>query len=441
MFLFTNPPGSQTIELPEKLNSKNFDYFKFRNNDMCLIDLDCKQETIDSIFQISDEDKLGNNKYYHAKGPFINSKSIIANRKQEIVFENLNKPKLNILKLKELNDPVKQLDMILKHHEVRKIEQRIKITLINYLERNICNGVFENFELLPIGSSFTGLGMNNGDLDLRLMPKPLTKTDNPAELNEFINQNNLTYLYKQERLNKELTNKCLNMIRNNLSLLPGIRIDQFLAQARVPIIKLSSQILNVEMDISMALSAKSNGVILMCQTLYSYCKLFPNLRKLFVLLRIWATECQLIKPQPSSALKNFTFLMLLIYFLQNTKPLPILPSMHEILTTDQDCLNEYIEANNSVNLFELIPEFLDFLIKTDFNRYSIDLYENKRSRNLNHDPIFIKNPFEMEYPNMAKNMTSRSVIDLKQTCKGVLSNYKPHDLSSLFNLKIQIPDF
>lgn len=441
LFIFTDKRNA--IRLPAELNSKNFDYFTLKNKEMCLIDLDCSKQTVDSIFQSKNEDQLGHNRFYHIKGPFLSSKLISDGERtaNEIKFQNYNKTEINFRRLKQLSNVEEQIDFLCEQTKISDLERRIKFTIINYLERNICRGVFDNFELVPFGSSFTGLGFSYSDLDLVLLPKPMLPNCNSKELNQFVEQNNLCYLYKSKSLDKRMVNGCLSMIKSALSLMPGIEPDIHIHAATVPIVKTNCPIVNIEMDISMTLKSQNNGVLLMTQTLYTYCNLFPNLRKLYVVLRLWASQAGIIQhQQPSTSLKNFTFLMLLINFLQNHSN-QLLPSMHAILTGDQASIEKCLKNNQNLNLVEVIPEFFKFLILTDFQRNGLDVYNGKFTRNFSLQPMFIKNPFDIEVMNMARNMIRKSVTQFKNQTKPYEKAFDPTDLSRLYNQnKITIPD-
>lgn len=192
----------------------------------------------------------------------------------------------------------------------------------------------------------------------------------------------------------------------------------------------------------MSLKAQNNGVILMSQTLHLYDKLFPNLKKLYILLRLWGHENNIIQSQPGSHLKNFSFLMLLISFLQ-TRSKPILPSMQAILVNNEQKIIECQINNENVDLFDLVAEFFCFLSQSNFVRLSIDPYNGKLSRNVSLQPMFIKNPFDPDNPNIVRNMVTKSVIKIKNVASASLDSYKKDDLSSLFNVthNINVPDF
>ena len=434
LFIFKDANKKNPIKLPSELNSKNYDYFNFRSKNMCLIDLECGKQTVDSIFQNGDEEQLGNLKFYHVKGPFLSSRLVQNDDGRDIKFKNYQ-PDLtaHLKRLKSFTDPTDQLNHLLEGTEITGLERRLKSTLINYLEQNICRGVFDNFELIPFGSSFAGLGVCGSDLDLLLIPKPLSLKHNSDELNEFIAKNSLTYLYKQQALDdKRSVNNCLKLINQILRLLPGIEVEQHITKAVVPIIKLSCPIVHVLMDISMSLKAQNNGVILMTQALYSYNELFPMLRKLYVVLRLWGHHANIIQTQPGTFLKNFTFLMLIISFMQNRSQ-PLLPSMEAIFSNDLGRIDECQENSEHADLFDLIPEFFEFLAQANFLRNGIDLYHGRMERNVSAQPMFIRNPFNAENLNMTKNMLTRSVIHVKKSAVESLKTYDRRDLETLFN--------
>lgn len=433
LFIFRETNRNRPIKLPEELNSKNHQYFNFRNKNMCLIDLECGKATVDSIFQSGDEEQLGNSKFYHVKGPFLSSKLVQSEDGLPIKFSQYpTNDKVQLQKLVTYSSATDQLNYLLKSTEISGLEKRIKFTLINYLEQNICRGVFDNFELIPFGSSFTGVGICGSDLDLLLIPKPLSLKRNCKQLNEFIAQNNLTYLYKQQQLDdKRSVNGCLKLINQILHLLPGIEVEIHVTGAAVPIIKLSCPVLHVLMDISMSLKAQSNGVILMSQALHSYNELFPTLRQLYVVLRLWGHDAGLIKASPSNNLKNFTFLMLLISFMQ-TRHSPLLPSMEALFLNDQPAISQCQANNEQADVFGLIAEFFDYLAQTNFLRDSIDLYRGKLSRNVSSKPMFIMNPFDPENPNMTKNIQTKNMIIIKKSALASLKVYDERDLSTLF---------
>lgn len=442
LFIFRDTNRRTAIKLPEELNSKNHDYFSFRTKNLGLIDLDCGKATVDSIFQNSDEEQLGNSKFYHVKGPFLSSRLVQSEDGQPIKFTPyLTDDRVQLKKLESLSNRTDQLCYLLEATEISELEKRIKFTLINYLERNICSGVFDNFELIPFGSSFTGLGVCNSDLDLLLIPKPLSLKHNSKQLNAFIRQNNLTYLYKQQALDdKRSVNSCLKLINQILRLLPGIEVEIHITNAAVPIIKLSCPVMHVLMDISMSLKAQNNGVILMSQALYSFNELTPLLRQLYVVLRLWGHQANLIKSkQPCNHLKNFTFLMLLISFLQQHRS-PLLPSMEALFCNDESAISQCRANSQQTDVFELIPEFFQYLAQANFLRHGIDLYQGKLIRNVSAQPMFIRNPFDPDNLNMTKNMLTKNVIQIKKSAVASLKVYNPNDLSTLFNDRFRIPD-
>ena len=451
LMIFSAKDQNKTIKLPDKLKFKNNDYFNVKKRNMCLIDLDCDKKLIDYLSvnyfnenQLSSNDRISRDlRFRYIKGPFLKCKYLIESE-NEINFANYDPIKFNYSELNRYSNSTDQLDYLLKRFKISERERRIKFTLINYLEQNICSGIFKEFELLPFGSSFTGLGCNFSDLDLILFPKQLNKSElnESDELSEFKHTNSLDYIYGMKPLNNATINLFLQIIKRLTDLLPGIHVDMHIPHAKVPILKLACPFVNVSIDVSISLNSTNNGVILMSQILYSYSKLYPLLQKLYVILRLWATENSVVNhKQPSNHLKNFTLLMLIISYLQNRKQ-PLLPSMQSILINNEQAINECLINNTTVDLFDLIPEFFEFVSNCNFSRINIDLYNGRLARNLSSQAMFIKNPFDIYNSNMSKNMIPKTVINLKKVAANSLNAYDKSNLTSLFNVnQIRVPIF
>lgn len=317
------------------------------------------------------------------------------------------------------------------------------ITLVNF-ERILCSGMFEEFELMPFGSSVIDTGCDSGDLDLLLTRKEdhsqiiFDTLEEPRKIYKTGPTNNLAHLDKSlysvagDTRGFRATMKWFDhVLKDYMPLSEGVT---FIPHAQVPIIKFTSRITSIECDLSFNLRLDNRGLydtnysgILMSQIMYSLCRQNNLFVAVVIYLRAYA-KLTGIKSKPGEGFTNFQLLSLIIFYLQritinqssrgrqisfeeikNTQQKPLVPSFMRLLNTklypydvmnlDDDELNQIVP--------EIVAGFFRYFSKFDFSTKSMNLYNACVEDKKDNSPIYVNNPLDRRR-NICHNINRKS---------------------------------
>jgi hypothetical protein len=165
---------------------------------------------------------------------------------------------------KELSTSFSSYSELISNNTMSLIALKLRfITLVNF-ERILCSGMFSEYELMPFGSSVTDMGCESGDLDLIIT----RKVDHYKQIRNAIDSSQRYPRYEQAatsklvHLDKSLYSETKDnsgfrgtmrwfdhVLREYMPLTDGFGVLT-LHRAKVPIIKFTSRITNVECDLS-----------------------------------------------------------------------------------------------------------------------------------------------------------------------------------------------
>lgn len=319
------------------------------------------------------------------------------------------------------------------------------ITLVNF-ERVLCAGIFEEYELMPFGSSVIDIGCDSGDLDLVVT----RKDDHKQVINEALSQIRDIYNYASpSRSNTHCQSQLFHLDKSIYSENKDIRagtkgalswFDHILKEympltdgygvvsirhAKVPIIKFTARITAVDCDLSFNLGLDHRDVdilttnysgIVMSQLLYSLCRNNNLFSSAVIYLRIFGKLTSITSKEPNVGMTNFQYLSLIIFYLQqisldhgsdlnknanisNSKAgiPPVVPPFRSLLDPEFDIQKSPIHLDDN-QLEHLVPiiirGFLKFYSHLDFSRSSLNLYNAKIERKMDNSSIFVLNPLD-----------------------------------------------
>lgn len=325
------------------------------------------------------------------------------------------------------------------------------IYLVN-IERILCSGPYSKFELLPSGSTLTGLASDLGDLDVVMTRKCNYQDEFMSLMNVSPRAPNSP---KQQRSNRatvitdmlipySLVNFTMahdkTAIRNLMRFFARIMTDympiidpssiQTIPHATVPLLAFRTNITNIECDMSFNLlpvgkmSSGLSGPIMsqVSHQLFNQNRLIAGLIAYFRLY----SEVKSIKAEDAKpGITSFQLLSLLIFYLQNValgkdgqlRPVEhdsdsrLCPPLSEILKRpwqDQSRVTAYSDEQLNTYLPQLIIGFFNYYSKFEFDCYSIDILvgclRSKRTNNV----VEVVNPFEPNR-NVCSSITSLSL--------------------------------
>lgn len=361
------------------------------------------------------------------------------------------------------------------------------ITLVNF-EQILCSGMFEEYELMPFGSSVIDMGCDAGDLDIIF----IRKNDHYSLIHDQKRQHHLatpastqqsSLSSKLVHLDKSLYRETKdssgfrgamrwfdNVLREYMPLTDGFGVLT-LHRAKVPIIKFTSRITNIDCDLSFDLGLELRDIesavvpinhgILMTEILYSLCRNNNLITALVIYLRIFAKLNSITSKVSGIGMTNFQFLSIVIFFLQKTRisaigcggrlnedddqqvshdeiPLQQYPtssmtkdsrfvigatqlSNEEALIppfkklVDSSFLQELSHQTchyNDEELNQIMPPviklFFDFCSTFDFAKSSMNLFEARRERKLDNSSIYVLNPIDRQR-NICHNVNRRGL--------------------------------
>ncbi|KAG8179784.1 hypothetical protein JTE90_002823 [Oedothorax gibbosus] len=337
-------------------------------------------------------------------------------------FENLlhkSAPKLNIKaneeganrvlsKVKTVSELIEDL---YKTEKISELDTRRRYFFCSLVKDSL-SGIFPYCDVLPFGSSVNGIGRKGCDLDIMIRLYPLQNNED----SEFCFVSKICIGNVQE-----LQKRSLNILGDFFrTFLPGFSSVKKILHARVPIVKVTHRLLEIECDISV----NNMSAILMSEMLYFCGEIDLRVRPLLYAVKKWAKEACVTYDSPGSWITNFGLSLLVVFFLQN-RPVPILPSLNDAVNINgAECMPNFhleyltplseLQANASLNtetLAELLNEFLSFIGSCPFNNKHYSILSGKATDKNSGSPMWVQYPLE-EDKNVTKNISQKEMMDM-----------------------------
>lgn len=352
------------------------------------------------------------------------------------------------------------------------------VTLVN-LERILCAGMFEEYELMPFGSSVIDIGCDSGDLDLvvtrkedhnqTIMGSLASNSKTSADSVEQSASSKLVHLdkslYSEIKDNSGVKGTMRwfdHILREYMPLTDGYGV-LFVPHAKVPIIKFNARITSIDCDLSFNLgldhrdrdimTTNYSGII-MSQILYSLCRNNNLFTSAVIYLRIFGKLTSITSKTPGIGLTNFQLLSLIIFYLQQisltsrpsssrganssdyrvefnadlnkNKQRSIVPPFKDLLSAKYPRPDSIISLNDDqLNLLlpKVIMGFFEFYSRFDFNYRSLNLYESRSEKKMDNSSIYVVNPLDRTR-NICHNVNRKSLENLVNQVRLATSSLK-----------------
>ncbi|XP_061376762.1 poly(A) RNA polymerase, mitochondrial-like isoform X2 [Danaus plexippus] len=309
-----------------------------------------------------------------------------------------------------------QIQMLYDKTILNDVGARLRFMVARQLEV-ILSSLYTNIQVLPFGSSVNGFGKMGCDLDLVLTNSLTDGMMSPS--------NRLVYQEKRSEGSRGPWQRHMELVGALLELrVPGATRVQRILNARVPIVKYSQELVDVDVD----LCFKNMSGVYMSALLYSLGALDPAGPALAVSVRRWAAAVQLTQPHPGRWITNFPLTLMVLFFLMTQKILPTFRCLLECagkedvrLTEDNiNCtfvrdlsrLPPHSYRPSSDDLQTLLLKFFEFYSQFDFQEHAISVIEGKPIRKPNTLPLYIVNPLEPAL-NVSRNVSYEECERLK----------------------------
>ncbi|KAL0270750.1 UNVERIFIED_CONTAM: hypothetical protein PYX00_008050 [Menopon gallinae] len=255
---------------------------------------------------------------------------------------------------------------------------------------------FPGFGLYLVGSTMSGFGSNDSDVDMCLLVRH-TEMEQRKEAILYLGQ--------------------ISKVLKNCGFVKRVE----LIQAKVPILKFESLGLEVDLNCNNAVGIRNTHL------LYCYSQMDWRVRPLVLIVKLWAAR-QDINDAKNSTISSYSLSLMVIHYLQCGVSPPVLPCLQEMYKDkfsphsdiSQIDLHEELYpyfSKNKQSLGELLVGFLQYYVEFDYFKYAISIRKAARLeiedcrlvRNSKNDPhqwkyLCIEEPFDL-------TNTARSVYD------------------------------
>ncbi|CAI5443958.1 unnamed protein product [Caenorhabditis angaria] len=204
-------------------------------------------------------------------------------------------------------------------------------------------------------------------------------------------------------------------------------IDERYVNAKVPIVRFRSFDMDMEADISY----KNDLALHNTQLLQQYCKWDPDrLPTLGVWIKAWAKRCGVGEASKGS-LSSYAWIVMLIHYLQQIEPYPVLPCLQEMSREKSD--NVYVQGYNvyywkfvdptksrhcNKSVLDLFVGFLDYYSTYfDYEQHVVQMVSRKieaKPDRWSKYPMCIADPFETDH-NLAQGVDYQ-MFDYIRSC-------------------------
>ncbi|CAG4992472.1 unnamed protein product [Colias eurytheme] len=200
-----------------------------------------------------------------------------------------------------------QIQLLYDRTKLNDMDVRLRYMVARQLEV-VINSLYANIAIQPFGSSVNGFGKMGCDLDLVL-------TNSVTQ--EMMDQNRrLVYQERKYEGGRSPWQRHMELVASLLELrIPGAARVTRILNARVPIVKYSHEISDLECD----LCYNNMSGVYMSELLWQLGSLDPRVRPLTVAVRRWARATALTTPHPGRWITNFPLTLLVLFFLQQPR--------------------------------------------------------------------------------------------------------------------------
>lgn len=255
---------------------------------------------------------------------------------------------------------------------------------------------FPKFGLFLVGSTMSGLGSNSSDVDMCLMVR-FADVDQRNEA--LAHLRNVAYYLRQ------------SSFVHNVELI----------HAKVPILKLKSKGLEVDLNCNNAVGIRNTHL------LYCYAQVDWRVRPLVIVVKLWAAKHN-INDAKRMTVSSYSWALMVIHYLQCGVQPSVLPCLQKMFPEKFSSCSDInhidlheelppIPSGNKDSLGKLLLGFLQYYRNFDFSRNAISVRqaaaipidECRRSKSIKNDPhqwkyLCIEEPFDL-------SNTARSVYD------------------------------
>lgn len=294
---------------------------------------------------------------------------------------------------------------------------------------------FPRYGIYLVGSTITGFGTNNSDVDMCLVTRVITANDPRSEA-----------VYILDALRTFLLNSSNDYQEFNL------------IQAKVPILRFrdAKKLLEVDLNYNNSVGIKNTHL------LYCYQQMDWRLKPLAVIVKLWA-QYHHINNAKNMTISSYSLELMVIHFLQCGISPSVLPCLHtmypEKFNRDLDLTKiDIIEtmkpykSDNKQTLGELFYQFLVYYSNFDYTQYAISvrtasvlpIEECRQARSYKNDPhqwkqLCIEEPFDLT--NTARSVYDGDIFErIKEVfVKSMKTLKETKDLNSLFGTIFLLP--
>ncbi|XP_039757006.1 poly(A) RNA polymerase, mitochondrial-like [Pararge aegeria] len=320
---------------------------------------------------------------------------------EDVLFEEL----MNCSSVSE------QIQMLYDRTVLNDIGVRLRYMVARQLE-TVFSSLYANIKVQPFGSSVNGFGKMGCDLDLVLTN---TLTDDLTS-----QKNRLVYQEKKSEGGRSPWQRHMELVGALLELrVPGATRVQKILNARVPIVKYSHDLADVDCD----LCCNNTSGVYMSELLWQLGALDARVRPLAGAVRRWARAAALTNAHPGRWLTNFPLTLLVLFFLQQPASGPVLPPLRRLVELagkedtrvaeenlnctflrDLNKLPTESYSQNTDDLQTLLFKFFEFYSQFEFQDKAISINEGRPVRKPNSLPLYVVNPLEPAL-NVSRNVS------------------------------------
>uniref|UniRef100_A0A914UKS5 PAP-associated domain-containing protein n=1 Tax=Plectus sambesii TaxID=2011161 RepID=A0A914UKS5_9BILA len=297
--------------------------------------------------------------------------------------------------------------------------RRTRFFLASVLEEALM-GVFPGNKMIPFGSSVSGFGDDQSDVDLcwSLNFRTQPARSNALELtcksaSDLIVGTPLADMALD--LSRVKTQKALETLSDVLErFVPGIERMSRILNARVPIISFHHSIIGAKCDISGDLRLSIDMTRLLWLTTQAGDNSDERVAQVVSAVRFWAKHVDLQHAGFGRCVSNFMLTTLVLFFLQQ---ISLIPTFQQ-LSVEGDPLsvtaNHLRKCRRSVGT--LLAQFFSFYSEFDFSHKGVCLWTGAPVIKPYPVPLYIRNPLDFNH-NIAQNVTGGETENFLRCCQ------------------------
>ncbi|XP_052741979.1 poly(A) RNA polymerase, mitochondrial isoform X1 [Bicyclus anynana] len=311
-----------------------------------------------------------------------------------------------------------QIQMLYDRTVLNDIGVRLRYMVARQLEV-VFSSLYANIRVQPFGSSVNGFGRMGCDLDL-VLSNNLDEHNLISFVTQSSQKHRLVYQEKKSEGARSPSQRHMELLGALLELrVPGAGRVQRILNARVPIVKYSHELADVDCD----LCCNNTSGVYMSELLWALGALDARVRPLTGAVRSWARAVALTNAHPGRWLTNFPLTLLVLFFLQQKQSGPILPSLNYLISLagkedirvaeenlnctflrDLNKLPTDSYSQNDDDLQTLLFKFFEFYSQFEFQDKAISINEGRAIRKPNSLPLYVVNPLEQSL-NVSRNVS------------------------------------